>query len=117
MGNNRKKIPDFFDENLFDPVTAATGGTLGRREGSKSSSVEESKKRRTVPQQSVKKKAGFYLSEELLDRFNRKFHELKLSGVSIENKSALIEAALTFSLDDIDLGESNSRVLRKLNQS
>ncbi len=81
--SNRKSIPDFFDENPMDPVSVATG--------------------RPAPKPAVpKKKAGFYFSESLLDRFNRKFHQLKLDGVPIENKSALAEIALHFALDDLD---------------
>ena len=72
---------DFFEENRIGPVQAATGG--------KAASV-------------TKKKAGFYLSIQLLERFNRKFFELKLAGCPIENKSALVEAALKFALDDLD---------------
>ena len=55
----------------------------------------------------AKKKAGFYLSVALLERFNRKFHELNLSGMSVENKSALLEAALSFALDDMDKGRES----------
>jgi hypothetical protein len=52
-----------------------------------------------------KKKAGFYLSLTLLERFNRRYHQMKLDGVPIENKSALLEMALSFALDDLDKGE------------
>ena len=55
----------------------------------------------------MKKKAGFYLSETLLQRFNRRFHQMKLEGVNIENKSALLELALTFALDDLDKGPNS----------
>jgi hypothetical protein len=60
-----------------------------------------------------KKKAGFYLSVDVLQRFTFKFHELKLAGVAIDNKSTLLELALSFALDDMDKGK-NSRVLKKL---
>ena len=60
-----------------------------------------------------KRKAGFYFSEALLDRFNRKFHQLKLDGVPIENKSVLAEMALHFALDDMDRGEA-SQLLKRL---
>ncbi len=60
-----------------------------------------------------KKKAGFYLSVDVLQRFTHKFHELKLAGVAIDNKSTLLELALSFALDDMDKG-NNSRVLQKL---
>jgi len=81
---------DFFEDTHLDPIQAATGG--------KSTAV-------------AKKKAGFYLSLDLLERFNRKFFELKLAGCPIENKSALVEAALLYALNDLDRGE-NSRILR-----
>jgi hypothetical protein len=62
---------------------------------------------------SAKKKAGFYLSKEIINRFNFKFHELKLAGIAIDNKSTLLELALAFALDDLDKGEK-SRVLQRL---
>jgi hypothetical protein len=62
---------------------------------------------------STKKKAGFYLSMEIIERFNRKFYELKLAGIAIDNKSTLLELALAFALDDLDKG-AKSRVLRRL---
>ena len=89
--------PDFFDENRLDPVSVATG---------------RSHPKATVP----KKKAGFYFSEALLDRFNRKFHQLKLDGVPVENKSMLAEIALGFALDDLDRGVA-SELLRGLEKS
>jgi hypothetical protein len=61
----------------------------------------------------TKRKAGFYLSVDILNRFNRKFHELKLVGVAIENKSALLELALSFALDDMDRSHE-SRLLSHL---
>lgn len=80
------KSPDFFEDHGTDPVAAATGRGKGARQ---------------VP----KKKAGFYLSLTLLERFNRRYHQMKLDGVPIENKSALLEMALSFALDDLDEGE------------
>jgi hypothetical protein len=61
----------------------------------------------------AKKKAGFYLSTDILNRFTLKFHELKLAGVAVDNKSTLLELALGYALDDLDKG-SQSRVLKKL---
>ncbi|MCP3952557.1 MAG: hypothetical protein GY697_10140 [Desulfobacterales bacterium] len=84
---------DFFQENKIDPIQAASGGK---------------------PVSVAKKKAGFYLSVETLDRFNRKFFELKLAGCPIDNKSALVEAALKYALNDLDRGD-DSRVLNTLN--
>ena len=92
MGPDKNSPADFFEENLIDPIQAVTGGK---------------------PAPVAKKKAGFYLSIELLDRFTMKFHELKLAGIPVENKSALVEAALKFALDDIDQREQ-SRVLQSL---
>ena len=81
--SEQKTSPDFFEDHDLDPLAAATGSNTPRT---------------SVP----KKKAGFYLSEQLLERFNRRFHQMKLDGVAIENKSALVEIALTFALDDLD---------------
>lgn len=86
--SEQKTSPDFFENHTIDPLTAATGARESQR---------------PVP----KKKAGFYLSEKLLARFNRRFHQMKLDGVAIENKSALMEIALAFALDDLDQGESS----------
>lgn len=86
--SDKKTVPDFFDEDHLDPVSVATG--------------------RTRPPTAIpKRKAGFYFSERLLDRFNRKFHQLKLDGVPIDSKSALAELALSFALDDMDLAEKS----------
>ena len=97
MATGRSKTPDFFNENGLDPVDAATGF------------AQDSPEDKAV----AKKKAGFYLSVDLLNRFNLKFHELKLAGVAIDNKSTLLESALNFALDDIDKGK-DSLVLQKL---
>jgi len=93
MPKTKKETPEFFEEISFDPVLTATG-RIERKPVSK-------------------KKVGFYISADLLERFNRKFHELKLSGVAIENKSALLAAALSFALNDIDSGEK-SYILKRL---
>ena len=93
--SDNKKIPDFFKENRMDPVSVATGHPVSRP---------------AVP----KKKAGFYFSETLLDRFNRKFHQLKLDGVPVENKSMLAEMALHFALDDMDRADA-SQLLKRFN--
>ena len=88
---------DFFEENRLDPVAIATG--------------------RPIPKKAVaKKKAGFYFSEALLDRFNRKFHQLKLDGVPVENKSMLAEMALAFALDDMDQG-AGSKLLKQIEKT
>jgi hypothetical protein len=84
--SERNKHPDFFEDHHLDPLAAATGSPSPK----------------TVPV--AKKKAGFYLSEALLDRFNRCFHQMKLEGAAIENKSALLEKALAFALDDLEKG-------------
>jgi len=108
MASNKKKTPNLLDDNPFDPVSSATGPmTESRTVVSKKASIEESKK---VPG-SKKKKAGFYLRVDILERFNRKFHTLKLEGLAIENKSALLEAGLCFALDDMDKN-AKSRILK-----
>jgi len=87
--SEQNKSPDFFENHDLDPLAAVTG-------------------RMDTPVKPIaKKKAGFYLSEPLLNRFNRRFHQMKLDGVSIENKSALVEMALAFALDDLDKGEQS----------
>lgn len=102
MAKRTKKSTDFFEDNPFDPVNAATGTASKLRSGKAG--------REPRPQ---KRKVGFYLAETMLERFNRSFYELKLKGQSIENKSALLEAVLEFALDDIDRG-NDSRILRSL---
>ena len=92
-----KTVPDFFDEHRVDPVSVATGHRIPKPK---------------IP----KKKVGFYVSEALLDRFNRKFHQLKLDGVPVENKSMLAEMAISFALDDMDRGAA-SHLLAKLKKS
>jgi hypothetical protein len=86
--SERKKSPDFFEDSDPDPVSAATGGNCPAK---------------PVP----KKKAGFYLSEDLIKRFNRHFHQMKLAGAPIENKSALLEIALLFALEDLEKGDQS----------
>jgi hypothetical protein len=116
MATSKNKTPDFFKDESFDPVEVATGqGGAGRSaQHSKKpaaryagSAVGPKKQRGHTPR---KKKAGFYVSVDLLDRFNHKFYELKLAGTAIENKSALLELALSFALDDLDKG-AKSQVL------
>jgi hypothetical protein len=105
MPKIKKETPNFFEEIPFDPVVAATGppGQRFLQEDPASSGHKPV----------TKKKVGFYISKDLLERFNRKFHELKLSGVNIENKSALLAVALSFTLDDMDRGD-HSHVLKCL---
>ena len=101
MGIKKENTPEFFDDTSFDAVSTATG------------SIKEARQNREKKSTADKRKAGFYLSSKILDRFNRKFYELKLEGVSIENKSNLLEIALSFALDDIDRGK-DSQVLTRL---
>jgi hypothetical protein len=84
---------ELFEEVALDPMAAATGARGA-------AAVD-------------KRKAGFYLSADLLARFDRKFYELKLSGSRVANKSALLEAALLFALEDMDRG-GKSRLLQDL---
>jgi hypothetical protein len=93
MVSDPKTPPDFFEPSPLDPVQSATGGEAP---GSKT----------------PKKKAGFYLSLDVLNRFERKFYELKLAGAPVGNKSSLLEAALNFALDDLDR-DPQSRVLHR----
>lgn len=98
MTAGKKELPDFFDDTPIDPVGSATG------KGPGATTTENEGRKKSGPE---KKKAGFYLSAEVLDRFDRKFHELKLAGKTIGNKSNLLEAALGFALDDMDKGEES----------
>ena len=101
MAARSKDTPDLFADTALDPVESAIG--YGSPPPSPPKSIP------TV----AKKKAGFYLSVDVLQRFTLKFHELKLAGAAIDNKSTLLELALSFALDDMDKGK-NSRVLKKL---
>jgi hypothetical protein len=100
MASGKKAFPDFFEETSLDPMHVATGRRRPTQAPLDRPRVD-------------KKKAGFYLPVDLLDRFNRKFHELKLAGVAVDNKSALVEIALVDALDDLDKGDA-SRILKKL---
>ena len=108
MATGRNKLPDFFNEEGIDPVESATGKRQPLSEDNDTSSGKDVK-----TGMSAKKKAGFYLSMEILERFTLKFHELKLAGIPIDNKSTLLELALRFALDDLDKG-GKSRVLQRL---
>ena len=96
---DKLKSHDFFEENTIDPMAVATGSVRDAAHRAVDSTAA-----------AAKQKAGFYLSRRVLERFNRKFHELKMQGKSIDNKSALLEAALEYALDDIDQGVG-SRIL------
>ena len=108
MATGKNKLPDFFSEDGIDPVESATGNRQPLTEDTDTSSGKDAK-----TGMSTKKKAGFYLSKEIIERFNFKFHELKLAGIAIDNKSTLLELALAFALDDLDKG-GKSRVLQRL---
>ena len=116
MAPRKRKTPDLFDDKEFDPVEAATGYAQSATQPKAPLPSGAALKGEPSAAMVTKKKAGFYLSVELLNRFTRKFHELKLAGVPIENKSTLLEVALGFALDDIDKGKS-SRVLKQLDYS
>lgn len=88
--------PDFFEEHSLDPVTTAARTP-----------------KKGIPAAVTKKKAGFYLPAELLSRFDRQFHQLKIDGVPVENKSALLELALEYALADLERNEE-SVLLRRL---
>lgn len=105
MASEKTNSVDFFDDNAFDPVRTAIGG-----DDSQNTDAPSLKK---VAVTSPKKKAGFYLSIDMLDRFNRKFHELMLAGSNLDNKSTFVEALLTYALDELDRGD-NGGVLKTL---
>ena len=120
MADSRKITPDFFEDSELDPVDLATGSQGNSRSQASgpvsrpasAADVSRSKNMQAGAGSAVaKKKAGFYLSADILNRFNLKFYELKLSGVAIDNKSNLLELMLGFALDDMDKGEQ-SRILR-----
>lgn len=96
MASGKSKSPNFFEDHWIDPVAAATRGqaTMAAKR---------------------KRKVGFYISVDLLNRFTRKFYELKLSGIAVDNKSSLVEMALTHALDDLDKG-MGSHLLQKLGE-
>jgi hypothetical protein len=106
MTASKRTTPDFFAESSIDPVESASG--YRKRPSGRTTSSSPAT---TDP--ILKRKAGFYLSEEILERFTLKFHELKLAGVAIDNKSTLLELALAFALDDMDRG-SQSQMLQIL---
>ncbi len=110
MPSKRKTPPDFFEENPLDPINVATGGDKRASEAVVEHPPESAAGKSKIRPE--KKKAGFYLSLDVLDRFTRKFHELKLAGVAIENKSALVEMALAFALDDLDRGNESDLLNR-----
>lgn len=117
MAASKNKTPDFFKDETFDPVAVASGQERAGRSGpnyKKPAHPHPGKQARLKTRSGPapdKKKAGFYMSVDLLDRFNHKFYELKLAGAAIENKSALLERALSFALDDLDKG-ARSKVLK-----
>jgi hypothetical protein len=92
MKKTDRDKPIFFKEGDPDPVETAAGRGQGAVQSAGNAARE-------------KRKAGFYLPQGLLDRFNTKFYELKLAGLAVENKSGLLELALEFALDDLDKGE------------
>jgi hypothetical protein len=94
MATRRQHIPDLFEDHTPDPVEAATG------------------RRKPIAGPEPKRKAGFYLSDELLGRFNTRYYELKLAGAAVVNKSALLEAALAYALEDLERGV-NSTILKR----
>ena len=114
MAASKNKTPDFFKDESFDPMEVATGPGRSGEDSEESTHSEAGKgliPKTGAGQAAAKKKAGFYISVDLLDRFSRKFYELKLAGIAIENKSALLELALSFALDDLDKGPK-SRLLQ-----
>ena len=112
MAVRSKDTPDLFADTALDPVESATG--YGKPSSQFTDTGPLSASSPGKPENPAsKKKAGFYLSVDVLKRFTLKFHELKLTGVAIDNKSTLLELAISFALDDMDKGNA-SRVLQKL---
>ena len=105
MANKRTKSPDFFEENTIDPMAAATGSMRPGRSHPNDPAAG-----------GAKQKAGFYLSRRVLERFNRKFYELKMRGSPVGNKSTLLEAAIDYALDDIDQ-ETGSKILARFDRT
>ncbi|MEE4262903.1 MAG: hypothetical protein V2I56_09440 [Desulfobacteraceae bacterium] len=112
MAARSKDTPDLFADSALDPVESATGYGQPSSQSQDTGPLSASSPGKSDNPAS-KKKAGFYLSVDVLQRFTLKFHELKLTGVAIDNKSTLLELALSFALDDMDKGKS-SRVLQKM---
>jgi hypothetical protein len=109
MAPPRKKTPDFFEGNSFDPIETATGyprssQAAGLKRTPEAETDPPAKAEKKGIQGALKKKAGFYLAADVLERFTLRFYELKLAGVPIDNKSTLLETALSFALDDLDKG-------------
>ena len=106
MASNKRKAPDFFEETSFDPVNTATGypARVRRPESKPAFGPAGRPGQPAAPSTPAKKKAGFYISEASLERFNGKYHVLKLAGVAVDNKSTLLEILLGFALDDMDKG-------------
>ena len=111
MAANKNNKHDFFDEAPMDPVETATGYAKHLTENP--SQISGAANTKGAACLAPKKKAGFYLSVDVLERFTLKFHELKLAGVAVDNKSTLLELALAFALDDLDKGKQ-SHLLQKL---
>ena len=82
MAKSKRDNPaaDFFHETGFDPLIAAVRGET---------------------KESDKKKAGFYLSHGLLERFDKTFYTLKIEG-RVDNKSAFVEKLIDYALDVLD---------------
>ncbi len=106
MPTRRHQMPDLFDDHPPDPMETA----IGRRQPA-AGLRPPGRKAPAMPE--AKRKAGFYLPDELLERFNTRFYELKLAGAAVGNKSALLEAALGYALDDLDRG-AESRILKRI---
>jgi hypothetical protein len=118
MTSSKKNMPDFFEDNSYDPMKIATGyadsSPSGKPEPSSESDARLVQPRGKFTANPVqKKKVGFYLSADILDRFTRKVHELKLAGAAVDNKSTLLELTLAFALDDLDQG-TRSRIQKTL---
>ena len=57
-------------------------------------------------QKQEKRKTGFYLTEETIDRLEKKYLLLKLEGIPVLSKSQLVEMALGMLFDDLSCKDS-----------
>lgn len=81
MAKSKNEKPVFLHDAGFDPLIAAVRGENKDYD---------------------KKKAGFYLSNTLLERFDKVFYTLKIEGNKVDNKSALVELLLKYGLDVLE---------------
>lgn len=84
------RAADFFPDD-FDPLIAAVRGET---------------------KDTDKKKAGFYLSHGLLERFDKIFYTLKIEGKEVDNKSVFVENLINYALNVLE-NEGFEKVIKK----